>query len=146
MAKVGIYQNSRRGHVSEYETKKDDKEQKTTDGLNYPDNLTPKNSLYYTYLPTFCYKISFPKRKKIELKIIAREVLEALLQFEIIANIYEHIWPIIHKHFEEDWGLTNFSNLHHVILHFRYVALIAVSMDVRANVSLIWCKCIYSTI
>ena len=79
--------------------------------VNWPDNLTVRDLLYFMLAPTLCYELNFPKTDRIRKFFLLRRALEvilgtnllmALIQQWIVPNVIHSLVPF----HSLNWGLT----------------------------------------
>lgn len=74
----------------------DGKTDKEDDGGNlvqYPDNLTFKDMMYFICAPTLCYELNFPRTDRIRKRFLLKRLFEVLLLLQVMMSLFQQ-WII----------------------------------------------------
>uniref|UniRef100_A0A7S3CIE8 O-acyltransferase n=1 Tax=Strombidium rassoulzadegani TaxID=1082188 RepID=A0A7S3CIE8_9SPIT len=70
-------------------------EQLYEEALTYPKCLHLKHFMRYTFMPTYCFQLSFPLKEKRDWCLIFKRVVESLIAlFLVVYLFYQHIVPV----------------------------------------------------
>lgn len=61
--------------------------------VQYPDNLTVKDLLYFLCAPTLCYELNFPRTNRIRKRFLLKRILEVLIGFNVVLGLFQQ-WMI----------------------------------------------------
>lgn len=74
--------------------------------VQYPENLTIKDLLYFLLAPTLCYELNFPRTTRIRKRFLLKRLLEVIVLVNVIMGLFQQ-WmiPSVRN------SLTPFSNM-----------------------------------
>lgn len=61
--------------------------------VQYPDNLTVTDLLYFLCAPTLCYELNFPRTDRIRKRFLLKRILEVLIGFNVVLGLFQQ-WMI----------------------------------------------------
>ncbi|KAF5277673.1 hypothetical protein FQA39_LY18442 [Lamprigera yunnana] len=74
--------------------------------VQYPDNLSLKDLLYFMLAPTLCYELNFPKTSRIRKRFLVKRIIEVVIGIQLIlAVMQQYMVPSIKN------SLLPFSNM-----------------------------------
>ena len=64
--------------------------------LQYPENITAQNLLYFVFIPSLTYQLNYPRNKKIRKRYLVTILLRMLVVFMLIVLTYkQYIRPVL---------------------------------------------------
>lgn len=112
VAKVTVWRNfhcfieseERNGHPATLSHVKPDEDIKQL--VQYPENLTIKDLLYFLLAPTLCYELNFPRTTRIRKRFLLKRLVEVIVLVNVIMGLFQQ-WmiPSVRN------SLTPFSNM-----------------------------------
>ncbi|XP_067624814.1 diacylglycerol O-acyltransferase 1 isoform X2 [Eurosta solidaginis] len=74
--------------------------------VQYPENLSYKDLLYFLLAPTLCYELNFPRTTRVRKRFLFKRLLEVLFGFNVIMGLFQQwIIPAVRN------SLVPFSNM-----------------------------------
>lgn len=61
--------------------------------VQYPDNLTVKDFLYFLLAPTLCYELNFPRTTRIRKRFLLKRLVEVIVLVNVIMGLFQQ-WMI----------------------------------------------------
>lgn len=61
--------------------------------MQYPENLTYKDLLYFLAAPTLCYELNFPRTSRIRKHFLLKRLLEVLIGVNVVMALFQQ-WII----------------------------------------------------
>lgn len=61
--------------------------------VQYPNNLTFKDLLYFLCVPTLCYELNFPRTNRIRKRFLLKRILEVVIGINVIFALFQQ-WMI----------------------------------------------------
>lgn len=61
--------------------------------VNYPDNLTFKDLMYFLCAPTLCYELNFPRTNRIRKRFLLKRILEVVIGANVVLALFQQ-WMI----------------------------------------------------
>lgn len=61
--------------------------------IQYPDNLTFKDLLYFLCAPTLCYELNFPRTTRIRKRFLLKRILEVVIGANVVLALFQQ-WMI----------------------------------------------------
>lgn len=61
--------------------------------MQYPENLTYKDLLYFLVAPTLCYELNFPRTTRIRKHFLLKRLLEVLIGVNVVMALFQQ-WII----------------------------------------------------
>lgn len=84
-----VEQNGNGNMKSEEDKKKDH----STPLVQYPNNLTVPDLLYFLCAPTLCYELNFPRTTRIRKRFLVKRILEVVIGINIVMALFQQ-WLI----------------------------------------------------
>lgn len=81
-------------------------DQDTVELVNYPENLTFKDLLYFLCAPTLCYELNFPRTTRIRKRFLIKRCAEVIIGANVVLALFQQwIIPSVRN------SLIPFSNM-----------------------------------
>lgn len=61
--------------------------------VQYPENLTIKDLLYFLLAPTLCYELNFPRTTRIRKRFLLKRLVEVIVLVNVIMGLFQQ-WMI----------------------------------------------------
>lgn len=61
--------------------------------VNYPNNLTVSDLIYFLFTPTLCYELNFPRTTRIRKRFLLKRILEVVIGINVILGLLQQ-WMI----------------------------------------------------
>lgn len=61
--------------------------------VQYPDNLTLRDLLYFLLAPTLCYELNFPRTTRIRKRFLIKRLLEVIIGINIVMALFQQ-WMV----------------------------------------------------
>jgi len=91
--------------------------------VQYPDNLTYRDLLYFLCAPTLCYELNFPRTSRVRKRFLLKRLLEVVIGVNVVMALFQQwIIPSVRN------SLIPFSNMDVALATERLLKL-AVSID-----------------
>lgn len=81
----------RNGHPATLSHVKPDEDIKQL--VQYPENLTIKDLLYFLLAPTLCYELNFPRTNRIRKRFLLKRLVEVIVLVNVIMGLFQQ-WMI----------------------------------------------------
>jgi len=74
--------------------------------VQYPDNLTYRDLLYFLCAPTLCYELNFPRTSRVRKRFLLKRLLEVVIGVNVVMALFQQwIIPSVRN------SLIPFSNM-----------------------------------
>lgn len=81
----------RNGHPATFSHVKPDEDIKQL--VQYPENLTIPDLLYFLLAPTLCYELNFPRTNRIRKRFLLKRLVEVIVLVNVIMGLFQQ-WMI----------------------------------------------------
>jgi len=61
--------------------------------VQYPDNLTYRDLLYFLCAPTLCYELNFPRTSRVRKRFLLKRLLEVVIGVNVVMALFQQ-WII----------------------------------------------------
>lgn len=64
--------------------------------VQYPDNLNPRDLIYFMLVPTLCYELNFPRSQRIRKRFVIRRAIEVIFLSQVMLSLVQQwLFPTI---------------------------------------------------
>lgn len=61
--------------------------------VQYPNNLSIRDLLYFLCAPTLCYELNFPRTSRIRKRFVLKRLLEVIILINVVMGLFQQ-WMI----------------------------------------------------
>lgn len=100
--------------------------------VQYPDNLTYKDLLYFLCAPTLCYELNFPRTSRVRKRFLLKRLLEVVIGVNVVMALFQQwIIPSVRN------SLIPFSNMDVALATERLLKLAVGRVKIIKRLSII---------
>lgn len=105
--------------------------------VQYPDNLTYRDLVYFLCAPTLCYELNFPRTSRVRKRFLLKRLLEVVIGANVVMALFQQwIIPSVRN------SLIPFSNMDVALATERLLKLAVSQITVQTLLKLISIFCL----